>query len=101
MSREGELIARLRAGREVRLCAVGGSMWPTIRDGAVLRIEPCPAARLRSGDLGAFVGPDGRLVVHRLVRTLTGGHLEFRGDGLDAPDAPVAPGDVLGVARIE
>jgi len=95
-----ELIARLRAGRVVQLRAVGGSMWPTIRDGAILMIAPCAVAKIRVGQLVAYASDDGRLIVHRVV-ALGAGTILLRGDGLAKPDPPVADADVLGIATIE
>jgi len=76
-------------------------MWPAIRDGAILTIEPCPAGACRRGDLAAYVSADQRLIVHRVIAPLSDGQLTFRGDGLELPDAPVPEREVLGKATIE
>jgi hypothetical protein len=81
-----------RAGRavfEVR----GRSMRPTLRDGDAVLVVLADR-RIRSGDLAVFrLGSD--TVVHRCVGG-NGGSLNFRGDGREDLDPPVAPSEVLG-----
>jgi hypothetical protein len=97
---DGDLIARLRAGRTAFVRVSGSSMWPAIRDGALLRVEPRPADALRRGDLGAFE-LQGLVVVHRVVAPLEGGFVRLRGDAMEAEDPPVPVERILGVARLE
>jgi hypothetical protein len=55
------------------------------------------------GDVLAFAGADGRLVLHRLLGyRLHGGRLAFvtRGDGNPRHDFPVAPARILGRAAV-
>lgn len=100
-----ELVRSLLAeGLSLRVRVTGASMLPLLKGGELLLVEPVPA-RVRIGDLLVFVGPGGRLVVHRLVRRLGRGRamrLQMQGDGCPKPDDPVPPEAVLGrVARIE
>ena len=75
-------IERLRAGRATTVRASGVSMRPTVREGERVRIEPCPAGRLRAGDLVAFEDA-GALVLHRALRVPgRGSALLEKGDGL-------------------
>lgn len=81
-----------RAGRavfEVR----GRSMRPGLRDGDAVLVL-LNDRRLRPGDLAVFrLGAD--TVVHRCV-AVEGERLQFRGDGREDLDPPVAVADVLG-----
>jgi len=98
MPPEADLIRRLRAGSAVQLRAIGGSMWPSIRDGAVLLIEPRSGRPLRVGEI-ACAESESRLVMHRIVE-LHGDVVITRGDTLDNNDPPVANSDVLGVVTV-
>jgi hypothetical protein len=83
-----------------RFEARGVSMAPFVRDCDILTISPL-RARARLGDVVAFTGESGGLVVHR-VAARRGGCYEIRADGL--PDAlDLVPVDeVLGVVtRVE
>jgi hypothetical protein len=93
------VIARLRAGRRAQIRALGGSMWPTVRDGAVLLVQPVDPKTISLGDLAAFEDSEGHLKVHRVVARRPD-HLVVKGDGLDTADPPVPLGAVLGVAIV-
>ena len=80
----------LGRGRSVRLIARGGSMWPWLRDGAVVRIDPRAPRR---GEIAAAIH-QGELILHRLVGE-SGGKLLLRGDALDGVER-VARGAVIG-----
>ncbi len=92
------VIELLRDGQPARFVARGGSMWPAVRDGAVVEVTPCPADTLRPGELGAFVGGHGP-VVHRVVAREPGG-VRFRGDARPSDDGVIEDGRVLGRARV-
>jgi hypothetical protein len=95
------LIARLRAGQPVWVRALGGSMWPAVRDGALVRVVPRPAAALAAGELCAYAGDGDRLVIHRVTAPLSNGVVRCRGDSLDTADPPVAADRILGLATVE
>jgi hypothetical protein len=80
---------------DVWLPVDGESMQPTIAPPAEVRV----IARRRPwpGEVWAFVGPDGSIVVHRFERRLRAG-LVFHGDAL-VPTDPVTAPDVL-VGRV-
>ena len=84
---------RLRAGTPVDIRAKGYSMWPSLRDGAVVRVEPC-VGPLRPGDVVLFER-DGRLVLHRVLR-VTRTRLLLKGDARRDPDGWVLREDVFG-----
>jgi len=92
------VIELLREGQRARFTARGGSMWPAVRDGALVEVTPCPAAALAPGEIGAYVGARG-LVVHRVVAREPGG-LRFRGDARAQDDGVVDDARVLGRARV-
>lgn len=83
----------LRRGRPVEIVAGGGSMWPLVREGDRLVIDPSTAPRV--GALAA-VERNEHLVVHRVIRVGDAGVL-LHGDNLLGPDPVVTPGEVLGV----
>jgi hypothetical protein len=73
-------------------------MWPSIRDGDRILIEPVRLSTLRIGDV--IVYDDGRKVVaHRLIRIgQQGAEVRFtaKGDCLRGPDPPLASASVAG-----
>ncbi len=93
--------AVLARGAPFRFQASGFSMSPFIRDGDVITIAPRPA-RLRLGDVAAFVNPcKDRLTVHRIVGMRRGVCL-MRGDHALEPDGSVVDTAILGrVMRVE
>jgi hypothetical protein len=75
-------------------------MTPFVRSGDVLAVEPLRGRPLSTGDV-ILHAPGPRLVAHRVVGR-RGALVRSRGDIAPCEDAPVAPGDVLGiVAGIE
>jgi hypothetical protein len=92
----GDLLLR---GYPVRFRAEGRSMFPAIRDGQMITVEPIGRRPVRIGDVVLY--RHGRAAIaHRVVRVRSsaGGIVELllRGDAAGACDAPVAPGQVLG-----
>jgi hypothetical protein len=93
-------------GHTCRFRAGGGSMFPFIRDGDIVSIEPLVGAP-RLGDVLAFrrgpcTGAD-NLVVHRMVGRAAGGY-RMRGDSYPHghTDGVIAAEALLGrVARVE
>jgi hypothetical protein len=72
-------------------------MRPAIEPGESLAIQP--AARVRVGDVVAFLAPDGSIQAHRLVR-IEGNRLWTRGDASPHRDPPIDREQVVGlVAR--
>jgi hypothetical protein len=72
----------LRAGFAVELRARGGSMWPLLRTGDWIRVEPALPGSLRRGDIVVIDGDNG-LVAHRAVAV---DPLITRGDRMAAND---------------
>ena len=93
------LVGLLQAGQAVRFVARGASMWPAIRDGAVVDVTPCPPFALRPGDIGAYASSKGTIVVHR-VAAVSPTSLRFAGDSLGGPDEAVDARQVLGRVTI-
>jgi len=89
----------LRDGLPVKVAVTGSSMFPFIRAGDVVTLRPRAGALL--GGVIAFLRPEARLVVHRVVAR-TGAGVVTRGDASPRTDDPVGWGDVLGhVAGVE
>ena len=90
----------LGAGHAVTTRVTGASMSPAIPDGCLVRVAPALAEDVEVGDVILVVGPGGRPVYHRLVRTeRRGGQLLFQtwGDASPDPDMSVAAESILGI----
>lgn len=79
----------------------GFSMAPTICDGDRVMMAPADPGRLRTGDIVKFEAPDG-FRMHRVIWKSRRGDgtsvLGFQGDNSPAPDPPVDPSRIVGVA---
>ena len=84
----------LSQGRSVRFRAEGDSMYPTIRKGEAIVVEPVPAAGLRKGDVALYRTERG-ITAHRVVAS---GKTRFkmRGDAMASPNEPVDIQQILG-----
>lgn len=60
--------SHLGIGQTVRFRATGQSMWPFIRDGDLVVIEPLEPAQARPGDILFYRMSGGGLRLHRLIR---------------------------------
>jgi len=95
----------LGEGKTIRLKAEGLSMYPSIRPGSVIHIEPViQAGNLQPGDIIVWKRSHG-FVAHRLVRKYRKNNTDFfvtRGDCKLHEDAPVAAELIAGkVNRVE
>jgi signal peptidase I len=97
----GLMAAVLTTGAPFRFTASGFSMSPFIHDGDAITIAPTPA-RIRYGDVVAFVNPfGGKLIVHRVVHISRDAYL-MQGDHALKPDGCVSRADIIGrVIRVE
>ena len=89
----------LSTGGGLRLRARGMSMYPFIRHGDLIEVEPADASAVRMGDV--ILSRDGhdRMVAHRVVKVRDLGHggtLVTKGDWTIRPDETIEPGQVLG-----
>jgi signal peptidase I len=84
----------LREGRTVELPALGRSMLPLIRHGAVIRVEPARADDVALGDI-VVVDRGDQLVCHRLVR-ISADEVVTRGDDCVDDDPPLPRDAVIG-----
>ncbi len=95
----------LRAGVAIKFRAHGDSMRPLVRDGDVLLVRPVDGRPVRVGDLVLCSSGPGRVVVHRVVRTLAGpGGIRYtiQGDQVAQPDGTIPRALIYGrVAAIE
>lgn len=89
----------LAEGKTLKVRAEGYSMYPTIRPGSVILIEPVAAGDpLVPGEIIAWKRESG-LVVHRLIRIYRNNDVVFlftRGDSCRFEDKPVTPGQIAG-----
>ena len=97
----------LRQGYGVRFYARGWSMYPTIKDGEVITVEPVLPSQVKRGDI--LLHHNGRgMIAHRVVRiarkkaflntqnSVLGTFFIFRGDASSTCDEPVEEDQVLG-----
>lgn len=85
---------QLRAGNPLRTQASGVSMWPLVRDGDWVVVQPCPPGALRVGDV-VLVAAGRRLVLHRVIGRV-GSEVLLKGDACSRPDGWVPVDQVLG-----
>jgi hypothetical protein len=94
----------LGKGGSFRFRARGGSMYPFIRDGAVITVGPVRLRRLRVGDVVLY-GNQAGMVVHRIIAKKTLDervHLWIRGDASSGSGERVLSSWVKGrVEKIE
>jgi hypothetical protein len=92
--------AALARNQHVRLTATGSSMFPFIRGGDVVELEPMHSLPV-VGDLVLAQRPAGLegegYVLHRVVR-VDGEAFLLRGDAQPDCEGPFTPGDILGQA---
>lgn len=84
----------LAEGKAVEIRSFGFSMWPRIKDGAPVRVEPCAAAELQQGDVVLF-DEGSRLVLHRVLR-LSSTRALIKGDACPDVDGWIPLERVLG-----
>lgn len=88
----------LQSGYSVRFRPGGFSMYPTIRDGEAVTVEPISAHEVRRGDILLYQTM-GRVIAHRVVAiSRMEDKLRFitRGDALGDCDKPIGERQVLG-----
>jgi len=80
-----------------RLRVTGRSMWPSLRPGDHVTVEPATAEELRPGDW-VVLRADESLLLHRFLGVNSDGLLVTKGDSHRAPDSPWIPESLLGRA---
>jgi len=95
----------LEKGGLLRFQAHGRSMYPFIKDGDIILVEPRNGDSVGIGDIIFYRRLDGSLAAHRLIKkigTKDRTILFTKGDSLKYIDSPVTCGQVMGrVIRIE
>lgn len=93
------IAAVLESGHSARFTATGNSMYPSIRSGDALVVEPVDPGALRRGDVVLAQLPRG-LTAHRIVRMERRGgqviSITTRGDNCGSDDDPFSPDLLLG-----
>jgi signal peptidase I len=95
----------LSEGKTIKIRAEGYSMFPSVKPGSIIYIEPLEKdENPRPGDIIAWKRGSG-LVVHRLttiIKCNEGLLFVTRGDSSLVDDLPILPGDIAGrVLKIE
>lgn len=92
----------ISTGHSWRVKSRGDSMYPLIKHGDTLLIEPLSASELNKGDIVFYRLPSGSFVAHRFIKRNPSGLLLTNGDSGRDYDEPVAAEQVFGrVAQIE
>ena len=90
----------LRAGTSARFRVTGSSMHPAIRSGDIVTVHPCPAGRIRKGQVICF-RHETEMRLHRIVAARGDSEGLFylaRGDALNEFTEKVRPQNILGLA---
>ncbi len=94
----------LKLGHQVRIPTIGTSMYPHIRFGEVIHVEPVEISGLVVGDIVVYTS-DRRMVAHRVIRRgedAEGSFVLAKGDSFHVFDCPVREEQVIGrVVAIE
>ena len=91
----GDLVQEfLDTGNSFRFQARGRSMWPTIRDGEFLHVEPLGDRQLRLGEVVLF-RRGGVFKAHRVIRR-NRDFVLVRGDACIDSDGWIAVAEILG-----
>jgi signal peptidase I len=89
----------LSLGACVRFQATGQSMYPAVKDGEIIKVEPVEPSHIKKGDIVLYRMKKG-VIAHRVVRIerRNGGPPFFvlRGDALETCDGIVEPRQVIG-----
>lgn len=92
----------LTRGNKLRFQARGESMFPFIRDGDILEIEPAGEKKIRLGDVVFYRAGDKHAVAHRIVKKITQGNKSIfitKGDSGTGEGERVCHEQILG--RVE
>lgn len=95
----------LRDGKSVRFSAPGRSMYPTIREGETITVEPIVPSQGKVGDILLYRFENG-VVAHRVARIeqreKNARRFIFRGDTWGDYDEPVHADQIMGkVVKVE
>jgi hypothetical protein len=85
------------AGASLWIRIRGGSMMPAIPSDAEVRVVTLAARPMRVGDVVLARALGGQPVLHR-VRSLSGGHVQTKGDNLMTADDPLPVSEVIAIA---
>jgi signal peptidase I len=102
-TKTGEALFRelIREGLNVYAKATGPSMFPIIRAGDKVLVEPKSGAEINIGDIVLYE-KDGSYIIHRLIRKTGQSTVVTKGDNLSWSDSPIPTESILGkVVRIE
>jgi len=97
----GTALKMLSEGNAVSVTAGGYSMWPAIKPGDKVIIEPLNASTPETGDVIALIR-DGGLVIHRITGIVDdNGHFSFRtrGDASLVPDPCSDESEIAGTIK--
>ncbi|MBI4436449.1 MAG: signal peptidase I [Candidatus Omnitrophica bacterium] len=99
-----EIIDLLIASKKARFTIEGFSMYPTLRVGDIVEVDPLTKETLEVGDLVVFQ-KEKKLICHRLVEIFEKNGeawIKTKGDTVEESDTPLALRQILGkVTRIE
>jgi signal peptidase len=85
----------LQAGYSIEFRASGSSMYPTIKDGEMITVQPIEISKIKIGDIVLYRTQTG-VIAHRVVHVKRPNQLFLCGDASNSFDAPVMPQQILG-----
>lgn len=86
----------LQSGYSIEFQANGQSMYPTIKDGEMITVQPVTTSSIRPGDVVLYCNETG-VIAHRIVGVRQQEHMWLlRGDASRTLDEPVSTHQILG-----
>lgn len=85
----------LQSGYSIEFQANGNSMYPAIKNGEMITVQPVELSDIKAGDVILYRN-QARVIAHRVVRVEPDSQLILRGDASQTLDAPIVPHQILG-----
>jgi polysaccharide biosynthesis/export protein len=85
----------LQSGYNIEFQATGNSMYPAIKDGEMITVQPAEISDIKARDVVLYRNQS-RVIAHRVVQIEENSQLILRGDASENFDAPVEPQQILG-----
>jgi polysaccharide export outer membrane protein len=85
----------LQEGYSIEFRATGSSMYPTIKDGEMITVQPVEISNIKTGDIVLYRNRTG-VIAHRVIYVKGTDQLLLCGDSSNSFDAPVMPEQILG-----
>jgi polysaccharide biosynthesis/export protein len=84
----------LQSGYSIEFQANGNSMYPAIKNGEMITVQPVEISNIKAGDVVLYRNQN-RVIAHRVVR-VKDSQVILRGDSVQTFDAPIYAHQILG-----